>query len=549
MKAQNWSWLAVLLLSVLVATVEACPWCKRYGIKETVSANEPDPGGRIFGEVPPVDKTRRYFVAAEPVVWTWVPSGTNTAKPLPLPPDIVAHPTAAKVRYVEYTDATFTERVTDTPRLGILGPVFRGVVGEYLAVTFRNNSPWPLSMHPHGVRYDKDSEGAYAEPGPGKGAAVGPGATFTYVWQLDEASGPQPGEPSSKCWLYHSHCKDDEEINLGLFGFIVVTDPKRARPDGTPADVDREMATVFSIFDETPEDELLEYRGPDPLNPGTKRPFLQTLELQEISGRHSINGLLFGNLSGLEMRQGERTRWYLGALGEENGIHTAHWHGARVREEGRRVVDVISLLPGETKVADQMADNPGSWLVHCHVSDHMMEGMFATYHVRQSDEPLPPEPFLGLRAKPSIAWRKADVLLDLSKGAASAAKIQLDGIVSIHRGFYPLRNTIAVRLGEHRVTLAFTDKTMAKGEGAICRVRGGNAAGVFLGEQMEFEFELDGPAWRSALANVLEKNRGTPRVDVPAEIELGTARHSANLSLQIDREGNRVRGTLNPAGL
>jgi FtsP/CotA-like multicopper oxidase with cupredoxin domain len=28
-----------------------------------------------------------------------------------------------------------------------------------------------------------------------------------------------------------------------------------------------------------------------------------------------------------------------------------------------------------------LADNPGTWLLHCHVADHMMAGMYATYTV------------------------------------------------------------------------------------------------------------------------------------------------------------------------
>jgi hypothetical protein len=45
------------------------------------------------------------------------------------------------------------------------------------------------------------------------------------------------------------------------------------------------------------------------------------------------------------------------------------------------------------------ADNPGTWLLHCHVADHMMAGMYATYTVaprggvltarRYSAAPLP----------------------------------------------------------------------------------------------------------------------------------------------------------------
>ena len=82
-------------------------------------------------------------------------------------------------------------------------------------------------------------------------ATIAFGARFTYVWYIDEASGPLPAEPSSKGWLYHSHVSSESEINMGLEGFIIVTDPKRARPDGTPNDVDREMAALFMIYDES----------------------------------------------------------------------------------------------------------------------------------------------------------------------------------------------------------------------------------------------------------------------------------------------------------
>ncbi len=80
---------------------------------------------------------------------------------------------------------------------------------------------------------------------------MAPGARFTYVWQLDAAAGPRPDEPSSKAWLYHSHVSGDFDPNLGLIGALVVTDPRRARPDGTPNDVEREFATLFMIFDES----------------------------------------------------------------------------------------------------------------------------------------------------------------------------------------------------------------------------------------------------------------------------------------------------------
>ena len=43
--------------------------------------------------------------------------------------------------------------------------------------------------------------------------------------------------------------------------------------------------------------------------------------------------------------------------------------------------DVASLLPMGMLVADMVPDNPGRWLVHCHVAPHLLMGMEATYEV------------------------------------------------------------------------------------------------------------------------------------------------------------------------
>lgn len=355
-----------------------------------------DRGGRFFGVVPPADHVRRYYIAAEEVQWDYAPLQKDVVCGQPLPLSLLDHRIAKKWRYVEYTDGTFKTPVATLPRLGLLGPVLRGVVGEYLVITFWNRSQQPLSMHPHGVRYDKDSEGAYYQPSPGLGAAVGPGAVFTYVWKIDADSGPLPTEPSSKAWLYHSHVTGEGEINDGLVGLIVVTDPKRARPDGTPRDVDREMAALFMIFDEG----TARHREPERSeHSSSRRSESEDRANAEEGYRHALNGYVYGNLPGLEMNEGERVRWYLIGLGTEQDIHTAHWHGERVMEEGRRRTDVVELLPASVKVADFLADNPGRWLFHCHVGDHMSEGMYARFVIYPKSAPdapkNPAQAFLG----------------------------------------------------------------------------------------------------------------------------------------------------------
>src|SRR5205085_250281 len=103
-----------------------------------------------------------------------------------------------------------------------------------------------------------------------------------------------------KPWLYHSHVNAEEEINLGLAGFIIVTDPQRARTDGTPNDVDRELAALFMIYDESGLGEEEKEAGEYSSVPGGGRPrrtWAQSRELIEQSARYAINGLLFGNLS------------------------------------------------------------------------------------------------------------------------------------------------------------------------------------------------------------------------------------------------------------
>ncbi len=45
------------------------------------------------------------------------------------------------------------------------------------------------------------------------------------------------------------------------------------------------------------------------------------------------------------------------------------------------------LLAMEMRVADMTPDNPGTWLFHCHVADHLMAGMQSLYTVLPAEGP------------------------------------------------------------------------------------------------------------------------------------------------------------------
>jgi manganese oxidase len=291
-----------------------------------------------------------------------------------------------KCLYRGYTDVSFTRRIPRAPDeayMGLLGPTVHAVVGDTIKVVFSNACPFPTSVHPHGVFYDKGSEGAPYNDGTSGGStsddAVATGGHHTYTWLVPDRAGPGPADGSSVMWMYHSHTDEIADTNAGLVGMMVITRPGMARIDGSPKDVDKEVFALFDIFNETLSPLLrtnLEKYADPPRNPAPP----DADDFVEANLKHSINGYLFGNMPMIELKKGERVRWYVMGMGTETDLHTPHWHGNTVLVNGMRM-DVISLLPASMVVADMVPDNVGTWLFHCHVNDHIRAGMLTRYQV------------------------------------------------------------------------------------------------------------------------------------------------------------------------
>lgn len=367
----------------------------------------------------PEGKTRVYYVAADEINWDYAPAGRDEAMGHPFEElqkgytEASAHHIGRlykKVVYREYKDDTFTslkQRAPDEAYLGILGPVLHAEVGDTIKVVFKNNATHPFSMHPHGVLYQKDSEGADYNDGT-SGAdkddgCVPPGSKHTYLWQVPERAGPGPADPSSIFWLYHSHSDELRDIASGLFGMIVVTKRGMARPDGRPKDVDREFLNMFIAINENEswylEDNIRDY-AKDPKGVNRKEIYLFTPEgmagtiagtgFVDTNVKWSINGYIFGNMPLMTMNVGDRVRWYVATLGDFNNAHTPHWHGNTVLVAGQRT-DVVVVTSAQMVTADMVPDMPGIWLYHCHISDHMLAGMVARYEVKARQVGIPQE--------------------------------------------------------------------------------------------------------------------------------------------------------------
>ena len=354
-------------------------------------------------------KVRTYYVAADEVNWDYAPAGRDEAMGHPFDelqkgftesgPHQIGR-VYKKAIYREYTDDTFTtlkKRSAEDAYLGLLGPVLRAEAGDTIKVVFKNHGTHPFSMHPHGVLYQKDSEGAdYNDKSSGgdkSDGAVPPGGTHTYTWQVPERAGPGPNDPSSVFWLYHSHADELRDVASGLFGVIVVTRRGMALPDGRPKDVDHEFVTIFIAINENEswylEDNIREHTtdpkkaGRTEFSPVTPEGVVVSLPVAGFGATNvkwSINGYIFGNMPMMEMKVGDHVRWYVATLGDFENAHTPHWHGNTVVVGGQRT-DVVSLLSAQMVTADMTPDAPGIWLYHCHFSDHMLAGMVGRYQV------------------------------------------------------------------------------------------------------------------------------------------------------------------------
>jgi multicopper oxidase len=127
-----------------------------------------------FGLHPGLAAERVYYLAADEVLWDYAPSYPDNP--------VMGEPFSAeesvylkqgddrigrrylKAIYREYTDGSFSTLKARSPEeshLGILGPILHAEVGDTIVVHFRNNTRLSIGIHPHGLLYDKSSEGAH----------------------------------------------------------------------------------------------------------------------------------------------------------------------------------------------------------------------------------------------------------------------------------------------------------------------------------------------------------------------------------------------------
>jgi len=227
------------------------------------------------------------------------------------------------------------------------GPVIEAVEGDRIRVYVTNRLPEATTVHWHGLLVPSGMDGVAGVSQP----AILPGQTYRYEFTLRQHG----------TFMYHPHADEMTQMALGMVGMLVIHPREPAQPP-----VDRDFALM-----------LHEWR----IDPGTRRP--QPLEMTEFNVL-TFNSRCFPGTAPLVVRRGERVRLRFGNLGAMEH-HPIHLHGYTFRLTATEGGDIPAaaqwpastvLVPvGTTRTVEFVADNPGDWALHCHMTHHAMNQM------------------------------------------------------------------------------------------------------------------------------------------------------------------------------
>ena len=223
------------------------------------------------------------------------------------------------------------------------GPTIQVNQGDRVRIIVENHLPEPTSMHWHGFEIPVDMDGA---PGSSQDP-IAPGGRFVYEFTLHQAG----------TFFYHSHMAMQEM--MGMIGAFIMHPKKAYDPP-----VDKDFAIILQEFAILPNNPI-----PNSMN-------------------MEFNWLTFNGKSGpattpLIVRLNDRVRLRFINLGMDH--HPIHLHGHTFvvtgTEGGRQPKTTWgpknTVLVGVAEAADVefVANNPGDWMIHCHLPHHMMNQM------------------------------------------------------------------------------------------------------------------------------------------------------------------------------
>jgi hypothetical protein len=210
-----------------------------------------------------------------------------------------------------------------------------------------NKLPENTSIHWHGLLVPSGMDGVAGL----SQKSIKPGETYKYEFTLRQHG----------THMYHSHCDDMTQIALGLMGMIVIHPRTPTGPK-----VDRDFVLMSS-----------EWR----IDVGTSRPV--PTEMTDFNVL-TFNGRAFPGTAPLVAKYGDRVRIRFGNLSpmEHHPIHLhgyswkiTEMDGSQLPESAQQPGNTVLVAVGQTRAVEFIADNPGDWAMHCHMTHHTMNQM------------------------------------------------------------------------------------------------------------------------------------------------------------------------------
>ena len=223
------------------------------------------------------------------------------------------------------------------------GPTIQVNQGDRVRIVVDNHLPEPTSMHWHGFEIPHNMDG-----GPGISQdPIPPGGRFVYEFTLHQEG----------TFFYHSHMAMQEMF--GMIGAFIMH-PKQAYEPRA----DKDFAVI-----------LQEYA----ILPNSTIPNSMNMEFNWLT----FNGKAGPAIPPIVVRLGDRVRIRLINLGMDH--HPIHLHGhtfAVTGTEGGRQPrstwgpgNTVLVGVAQSRDVEFVANNPGDWMLHCHLPHHMMNQM------------------------------------------------------------------------------------------------------------------------------------------------------------------------------
>lgn len=224
------------------------------------------------------------------------------------------------------------------------GPMIEAVQGDRVRIIVQNNLPEPTTVHWHGLEVPNAMDGV---PGVTQNP-IPPGKQFVYEFDLHQDG----------TFFYHSHGPMQEVI--GMTGLFVIHPSEQYTPT-----VDHDFGLIVQEFPILPQNTI----------PNT---------ISEEFNFFTINGRSAPYTTPMVVRLGDRVRIRMMNLSAMDQ-HPMHLHGHTfwvTGNEGGRIPEAL-WMPGNTVLVsvgqsrdiEFVANNPGDWMLHCHILHHMMNHM------------------------------------------------------------------------------------------------------------------------------------------------------------------------------